>query len=103
MTLLVLAISILIAGWVAGSLLLRTGGLLAIAAGLAIAPSHPAGLALAIAGALTWLTGHWLYAVRHHRYRSPLARRLYLQALPPRLDATRNWTTDDPDREQCHD
>jgi hypothetical protein len=77
--------------WVAGSLLLRAGGLLTILVGLALMPAHPVALVAVLAGAIAWLAGHWLYALRHHHYRSPLARRIYLQALPVRLDPTRDW------------
>lgn len=45
-----------------------------------------------LAGALgLWLIGHWRYALRHREYRSPLARRIFLQVLPTRLDPTRRW------------
>lgn len=84
---------LLIAAWVAGSLVLRVGGLLTVLVSLAAGPASPTGLPVVIAGGIAWLTGHWLYALRHHYYRSPLARRLYLQALAPRLDPTRRWAT----------
>jgi hypothetical protein len=88
--------------WVAGSLLLRAGGLLTVLVGLTLTPAHPVALVAVLAGAIAWLAGHWLFALRHHHYRSPLARRIYLQALPARLDPTRGWaiptttTTTDP-------
>ncbi len=38
--------------------------------------------AAALVGAVAWLAGHWLYAVRHHYFRTSLARRIFLKALP---------------------
>jgi hypothetical protein len=42
-------------------------------------------------GTAAWLAGHWLYALRHHYFRTPLARRVFMDALPSRLDPTRGW------------
>jgi hypothetical protein len=78
-------------GWIAGSLVLRIGGLLTTLTGLLACPTNPGGIALVPLGALAWLAGHWLFALRHHAYKSPLARRIYLQLLPARLDPTRRW------------
>lgn len=76
--------------WTVGSLALRAGGLLCLAVGTALAlTGTPAGALLIAPGALAWLTGHWLYGLRHHTCRSPLARRIYTQLLPRRLDPTR--------------
>lgn len=78
--------------WTLGSVLLRSVGTLSVAAGLMLAATGtPAGLAIALAGAVAWLGGHALYAIRHHAYRSPLARRLYTQTPMKRLDVTRGW------------
>ena len=52
---------------------------------------HPLGLLLVVLGTPAWAVGHWHYALRHHAYKSPLARRVYLQVLPARLDPTRYW------------
>lgn len=101
-TIFVLVLLAALVAWVAGSLLLRAGGLLTVLVGLALMPVHPVALVAVVAGAIAWLCGHWLFALRHHHYRSPLARRIYLQALPARLDPTRRWavptstTTTDP-------
>lgn len=46
---------------------------------------------LAVIGVLAWLAGQWLFAVRHHYFRSPLARRVFLETLLRRLDPTRRW------------
>jgi len=42
-------------------------------------------------GGLAWLAGHWLFAARHHYFGSPLARRIFLEALPRPLDPTMRW------------
>ena len=53
--------------------------------------TYPLGAVLvALAGAVTWLAGHWLFAFRHHVYRSALAQRVFLTVLPARMDPTRN-------------
>jgi hypothetical membrane protein len=79
--------------WVLGGLVLRISGVLLIAGGLLItAATGSLGSALlAVAGVLAWLVGHWLHAVRYHYYSSPLARRVFLEVLPPRFDPTRRW------------
>ncbi|WP_354700519.1 hypothetical protein DSM112329_00798 [Paraconexibacter sp. AEG42_29] len=88
-----LAFTVLIA-WTTGGLLLRTLGTLTVFTGLALTASgEAAGLALAIVGAIGWLAGHYLYAVRLHTYRSPLARRIYLSRHLQRIDVTRDWAT----------
>lgn len=80
-----------IAAWIAGGVLLRVGGALAVLVGLLACLIHPAGLLLVVLGALAWAAGHWLYGLRYHTYKSPLARRLFLQILPASLDPTRRW------------
>jgi hypothetical protein len=84
---------IALGAWVLGGLVLRVGGALLIAGGLlSTAATGPLSSALlTLVGALVWLAGHWLYAVRHHYYSSPLARRIFLETLPARLDPTRRW------------
>lgn len=79
--------------WTLGGPLLRIGGVLLIAVGLlsTAGTGSPTAALLTVAGALAWLAGHWLFAVRHHYYRSPLARRVFLEVLPARLDPTRQW------------
>jgi hypothetical protein len=94
-----LAMAVL-AVWVAGGLLLRLGGIATATTGLLLAAArHPIALLLAALGALLWVGGHWHYALRHHTYKSPLARRLFLDVLPTWADPTRHWTTasDDDD------
>ncbi len=82
-----------IAFWLLGSLLARLGGLLFVFAGVANLALNPQlGVALLIGvGAAIWLFGHWHYALRHHSYKSPLARYVFCRWLPEWLDPTRNW------------
>jgi metal-dependent HD superfamily phosphatase/phosphodiesterase len=82
--------------WKIGSVVLRVTGALIVVAGLAgIATDGSGGLLLAslvvLLGTVLWLAGHWLFAFRHHVYRSPLAQQIFLRALPRWLDPTRNW------------
>jgi len=79
--------------WLMGGLVLRVGGLILAATGLlstAMTGAPTAALMTAV-GALAWLAGQWVYGARHHYFASPLARRVFLQALPRRLDPTRRW------------
>lgn len=100
-TIAVLAVA-LPALWLLGGMLLRIGGLLVFlsaAATLALG-ADPAGAVLAGAfGGLLWLAGHWLFALRHQEYKSPLARHLFAR-LPASFDPTRFWAvgTADPRR-----
>jgi hypothetical protein len=79
--------------WLAGGPALRVSGATSLTVGLLLAAdtgSITAGL-IAVLGGLAWLAGHWLFAARNHYYRSPLARRAFLVAMPRRLDPTRSW------------
>jgi hypothetical protein len=79
--------------WLVGGPALRVGGAVSLTVGLVLAAetgSIAAGL-IAPLGGLAWLAGHWLFAARNHYYRSPLARRIFLVAMPRRLDPTRGW------------
>ncbi len=73
--------------------LLRIGGLLLAASGLlsTAVTGSPSTALLTVIGAIAWLAGHWLFALRHHYYASSLAQRIFLQIMPPRLDPTRAW------------
>ncbi|MGD1059120.1 MAG: hypothetical protein ABR992_17090 [Solirubrobacteraceae bacterium] len=84
---------IALAVWLFAGFLLRTCGALLAVGGLATAAlTGSPGMAIAaILGSTAWLAGQWLYALRHHYYRSPLARRVFLEWLPTRFDATRRW------------
>lgn len=89
---LALAALIALAAWLVGSLVMRIAGVVFVVAGLmGTATTSPAGLLVAAIGALLWLAGHWLYAVRHHAFASPLAERLYKQTPLRRFDATRGY------------
>jgi hypothetical protein len=74
----------IVGSWIAGGILLRTGGLIAALLGaLDLAINHnPAGIALLAIGLVAWLVGHWHYALRHHHYKSPLAQRILSTATP---------------------
>lgn len=83
----------LVAFWLLGGLLARVGALLLMlvgAANLALDPGAGAA-ALAGAGAAIWLFGHWHYALRHHAYKSPLARYVLCRWAPAQLDPAREW------------
>jgi hypothetical protein len=81
-----------IAIWMVGSIALRLTGLVVVLGGVVALISGSAWGLLALAvGFVAWLSGHWLFAFRHHGYRSPFAQRLFRQVLPARLDATRRW------------
>jgi len=79
--------------WLFGGVVLRVGGAASLTVGLLLAADTGSASAaiIAVLGALAWLAGHWLFAVRNHSYRSPLARRVFLVAMPRRLDPTRGW------------
>jgi len=79
--------------WLFGGVVLRAGGAASLTVGLLLAADTGSASAalIAVLGTLGWLAGHWLFAVRNHYYRSPLARRVFLVAMPRRLDPTRGW------------
>jgi len=83
----------LLAFWLVGGIVGRIGGLLLVLAGIAnVALNSQAGGLLPIAiGAGLWLAGHWHYALRHHTYKSPLARYVFCRWSPEWLDPTRKW------------
>jgi len=92
-TILVLVLLGAIAAWMFGSFALRAVGLFFFFGGLLtiLVAGRAALLPMVVIGAVLWLAGHWLYAYRHHVFASPLARRIFLQFLPPRLNPTRGW------------
>ena len=79
--------------WLLGGIVLRVGGILLVAGGLlsTAATGSPSAAMLTVLGGLAWLGGQWHYAARHHCFSSPLARRVFLEALPRQLDPTRRW------------
>jgi hypothetical protein len=85
----------LLFAWVLAGLLLRLSGLiLALAGASVIALSGNANGILVLAiGAALWLAGHWLYALRHGQYKSPLADFLLCRCAPAWLDPTRDGRT----------
>jgi hypothetical protein len=94
LTTLAIAILILLVAWRVGAFALRVGGVVLVLVGLVMVAAgvDPVGATVAIVlGVISWLGGHWLYALRHHEYRGALAERIFLQLLPDRLDPTRGW------------
>lgn len=87
------AILAALATWMAGGWVLRTAGAILAVGGLlcTAATGSPTMAVATLLGAVAWLAGHWLYALRHHYFRTPLARRVFLKTLPSRLDPTRRW------------
>jgi hypothetical protein len=92
-SLLATALLVALGVWLLGGIVLRVGGILLAAGGLlsTAATGSPLAALAALLGALAWLVGHWLFAVRHHYFSSPLARRVFHEALPRQLDPTRRW------------
>jgi hypothetical protein len=78
--------------WLFGSIVLRAGGVVLAVGGLVSTATTgaPAMAAASVLGALAWLAGHWLFALRHHYFCSPLARRVFNDTLVP-LNPTRRW------------
>lgn len=88
-----IALLALIGLWLLGGLLLRMGGAILALGGIAALAlaGDPQALVCVGAGAALWLAGHWHYALRHHEYKSPLARYVFYRWAPARLDPTRGW------------
>jgi hypothetical protein len=79
--------------WRLGGLMLRVVGAMLAICGLVLttATGSPGMAVASVLGGTAWLAGHWLYALRHHYFRSPLARRVFVDGLPAALDPTRRW------------
>ena len=79
--------------WLLGGVVLRVGGVLMVTVGLlsTAATGSPSAALVTLLGAAAWLGGQWHYGARHHCFRSPLARRVFHEALPRQLDPTRGW------------
>src|SRR5215204_5919990 len=80
--------------WLFGGVFLRVVGAFFVFVGgvSLIAFGNFVALFMIVVGFAMWLAGHWHFAFRHHAYKSPLARRIFLQVLPPRYDPTRDWS-----------
>jgi hypothetical protein len=95
MALTVIGIAILALGgfWLFGGVVLRVVGTIFVIAGVVnlLTLGNPVALFMVVLGVVMWLGGHWHFALRHHEYKSPLARRIFLQVLPLRYDPTRHW------------
>lgn len=95
----------LLAFWLLGGIVARLGGLLFVLAGTAGLALNPnLGVVLLIGmGALMWLLGHWHFALRHHEYKSPLARYVFCRWGPAWLDPTANWASPVVDRTEVEE
>lgn len=95
MVLSIIGIAILVLGgfWLFGGIFLRVVGVIFVIVGVVnlLTLGNPIALFMIVLGFVMWLAGHWHFALRHHEYKSPLARRIFLQVLPPRYDPTRHW------------
>jgi hypothetical protein len=90
---LAIVLLLLVVAWCRGSFALHAVGLLLVLVGLPsiVASGAPGvGTAGVLLRVVAWLAGHWRFWRRE--YRSALPERVCLQALPFRLDPTRNWT-----------
>jgi len=78
--------------WLLGGIVLRVGGALLAVGGLldTAATGSPVMAIATVVGTLAWLAGHWLFALRRHYFRSPLAQRIFLEAVPA-LNPTCRW------------
>lgn len=95
-TILCLLIVSAVIAWCFGSIALRAFGSLLIVLGLLNLGLGTdigllASLLVILVGYGLWLTGHWLFAVKHHVFISALARRVFETVLPAALNPTRNW------------
>ena len=91
----VIALGSLVA-WKVGSIALRILGIL-FCIGATIELASPGAqsawtaIAILVLGLILWLSGHWLFAFRHHFFRSALAQQIFMRLLPGWLDPTRRW------------
>lgn len=93
LTLIGVAIIVVVGLWIFGGVFLRVAGIVFAFVGAVslITLGDPTALFMVVLAFAMWLAGHWHFALRHHEYKSPLARRIFLQVLPPRYDPTRHW------------
>jgi len=78
--------------WLFGSFALRLGGLLLFLLGLfGLAQGTPASLVIVLLGGIAWLGGHWLFAYKHHFFKSGIAHRIFQPTPLSRIDPTRGW------------
>lgn len=78
--------------WIFGSFALRLGGLLLFLLGLfGLTQGSGGALTVVLLGAVAWLGGHWLFAYKHHLFKSGIAQRIFQLTPLARLDPTRGW------------
>lgn len=91
-----------LAAWLFGSIIARVFGvffaLLGLVGMLIYGTHNELGSAAAcftafVGGFALWLAGHWMFAYKHHRWSSAIARRLFNQTPLRRIDPTRRWGT----------
>lgn len=88
--------------WLFAGLALRLAGLLLFFAGLlqlVQGADVDDGLLAVAAGGLLWLLGQIHFAVRHHDFKSPLARQLFAR-LPSSMNPCRLWAVQTIDPRQ---
>jgi hypothetical protein len=94
------AIVIAVLAWVFGSFALRLAGLLAMVVGIVTIPGAfelgnlvllPMSIITIALGMSLWLAGHWLYAYKHHDFKSGTAHRVLARIFGGRFDPTRGW------------
>ncbi|WP_331761001.1 hypothetical protein OG225_43080 (plasmid) [Nocardia sp. NBC_01377] len=78
--------------WVIGDTVARWLGLLLLVAGAGyLIGGLTRGVAMICAGLVLWLVGHWLFAYKHHGWRSAAAQRVFAVGWLRRVDPTRGW------------
>lgn len=87
-----IAIVAAIGAWVIGDTVARWLGLLLLVAGAGYLIGGLArGAVMVGVGLALWLLGHWLFAFKHHWWRSAAAQRVFASGWLRRLDPTRGW------------
>jgi hypothetical protein len=78
--------------WVFGDTIARWTGVLLVVAGAGYMVGGLArGAVMAAVGLLLWLAGHWVFAYKHHVWKSAMAQRMFTSRRLRRLDPTRGW------------
>ncbi len=87
-----------LAAWATGGWVLRTTGAILAVGGL-LCTGAPTMVVATLVGAVAWLAGHWLYAVRHHYFRAPHLSQGAPE--PPRSDAPVGRPNDSQGAPRC--
>ncbi|MGY1969007.1 hypothetical protein ACW9HH_32635 [Nocardia gipuzkoensis] len=87
-----ITIVVVVVVWVFGDTVARWTGLLLLVAGAGyMVGGLVRGAMMAAVGLLLWLAGHWVFAYKHHVWKSALAQRMFTSPRLRRLDPTRGW------------